>query len=215
MTAQQYVNEIAGRIKCSGKRRSEIKKELILSLNARMEEGMSLEEALEETGRVSDVADSYNDNMPDAEKKKYAIGRRLMILIPIVAFLAFFICAVIFVIPRQKAISGSRYFTEEEVKARLYEDIGLLNAGEYEKLREGSLEAMKTVLKDGLMESIQAQTGGDWGSFVSFGDYGIVELIQAGQHYAVAEIKAVYENISVTYRITYDKDMKLGGLYVR
>ena len=215
MTAQQYVDEIAGRIKCSGKRRSEIKKELLSEINARIEDGMSPDDALSEMGTVSDVADSYNDNMPDAEKKRYALGRKLMILIPIGIFIAFFVCAVIFVIPRQKDISDSRCFSEEEVLSRLQNDIGLLNDGEYETLRSEAIEAMSTALKDGLMDSIQKQTGRDWGDFVSFGECRIVEVIQAGQHYAVAEIKASYENMNVTYRITYDKDMKLAGLYVR
>ena len=215
MTAEQYVNDISSRIKCSGTRRKEIKKELMSEINAHIEEGMSLEEALSQMGTASDVADGYNDNMPESEKKKYSAGRTLALLIPICLFLFILIGGVIFVIPRQKDISKSKYFSRDEVVSHLQKDIGLLNSGDYENLRAGSSEAMKNVLKDGLMESIQQQTGGDWGSFVSFGEDQIVELSQAGQLYAVAEIKAEYEKISVTYRITYDKDMMLSGLYVR
>ena len=215
MTAEQYVNDISSRIKCSGTRRKEIKKELMSEINAHIEEGMSLEEALSQMGTASDVADGYNDNMPESEKKKYSVGRTLTLLIPICLFLFILIGGVIFVIPRQKDISKSKYFSRDEVVSHLQKDIGLLNSGDYENLRAGSSEAMKNVLKDGLMESIQQQTGGDWGSFVSFGEDQIAELSQAGQLYAVAEIKAEYEKISVTYRITYDKDMLLSGLYVR
>ncbi|MBR5420113.1 MAG: DUF3887 domain-containing protein [Lachnospiraceae bacterium] len=215
MTADQYVKNITNQLKCGGKRRNEIRQELLSEINARREEGLSFDEIMEQMGSVSDVVNSFNDNMSDAEKKKYKNSRTLMVLIPVLLFLAFLTGIVIFLLPKSTDLSGSRYFTEATVTEQLKKDITLLNNGDYETLRRGASEAMQTVLKDGLMDSVQQQTGGDWGAFDSFGEVQIAEISQAGQHYAVAEIRASYENINVTYRITYDRNMKLAGLYVR
>ena len=155
------------------------------------------------------------DEMSGKEKKKRSVSGLLMIVIPLCLFILFFVGAVIFVIPRQKDISKSDVFSEETVISCVKRDIEYLNSGDYEAVRANATQAMEPVIKDGLMESIQQQTGTEWGAFTGFGDISIIEMNQGGQKYAVSDIKADYENISVTFRLTYDKDMKLAGLYVR
>ena len=41
------------------------------------------------------------------------------------------------------------------------------------------------------------------------------EVIQNGEHYAIAQVTVSYENVNVVYTLTYDADMKLAGLYMR
>ena len=43
----------------------------------------------------------------------------------------------------------------------------------------------------------------------------MAEVIQGGRHFAVGEMTVTYENVSATYRLTYDENMRLAGLYVR
>ena len=43
----------------------------------------------------------------------------------------------------------------------------------------------------------------------------MTEFIQMRKHLAIGEITVTYENISVTYRLSYDRDMKLAGIYIR
>ena len=43
----------------------------------------------------------------------------------------------------------------------------------------------------------------------------MTEIVQGNTHMAVGEITVVYENITVTYRLSYDEEMRLAGLYVR
>jgi len=42
-----------------------------------------------------------------------------------------------------------------------------------------------------------------------------VEVEQAGQKMAVIEIVANYENVTVIYQLSFDKNIKLSGLYLR
>ena len=55
----------------------------------------------------------------------------------------------------------------------------------------------------------------DWGERGQFGTAYIAELSQGNEHYAVGEIMVAYEKVNVTYRLTFDQDMRLAGLYVR
>lgn len=55
----------------------------------------------------------------------------------------------------------------------------------------------------------------DWGERKQFGAVYMVEVIQGNSHLAVGEMTVTYENVSVTYRLTYDEDMRFAGIYVR
>ena len=40
-------------------------------------------------------------------------------------------------------------------------------------------------------------------------------LKQKGKVMVVTQVDAVYENVSVVYTISFDEDLRLGGLYMR
>ena len=41
------------------------------------------------------------------------------------------------------------------------------------------------------------------------------EIRQNGQRYVVVQVAVTYENVNVTYTITFDENMKLAGLYMK
>ncbi len=43
----------------------------------------------------------------------------------------------------------------------------------------------------------------------------ISEVSQINQHYVIGQVTAAYENVSITYTITLDEDMKWAGLYMK
>ena len=65
------------------------------------------------------------------------------------------------------------------------------------------------------MEQVKNDLSEDWGARRQFGAAYIAELEQQNAHFAVGEITVTYDNISVTYRLTFDSNMRLAGLYVR
>ena len=78
-----------------------------------------------------------------------------------------------------------------------------------------AIPQMQPYLSETAMTEINRTISDDWGERTSFGTIYMTELTQMGKHLAVGEITVTYENVSVTYRLTYDKDMKLAGLYIR
>ncbi|MCF2641866.1 MAG: DUF3887 domain-containing protein [Lachnospiraceae bacterium] len=66
-----------------------------------------------------------------------------------------------------------------------------------------------------MIEDARRQVGSDWGEIQSFGDFYMSEIRQRGQRYAVVQVAVMYENVEVTYTITFDENMKLAGLYMK
>ena len=79
---------------------------------------------------------------------------------------------------------------------------------------EGTYQkSAKTI--NGTWAGIRETFSDDWGERKQFGAVYMIEVIQANKHLAVGEMTVTYENVSVTYRLTYDEDMHFAGIYVR
>ncbi|MCR4642677.1 MAG: DUF3887 domain-containing protein [Lachnospiraceae bacterium] len=215
MNAKRYVRYIVKELKCSSRRRREVRKELLAKVTSQSGETLSYDELRKEIGEIYDVINEYNDGMSAGEKKKYKTEHTIRVLIPVLLFISILIGGIIFILPHKSDISSGRYFTESALTERLQKDITLLNKEDYEALRAGSTEAMKAILVDGLMASIRQKTGSDWGAFVSTGEPQCSDVLQYGKHLAECEVTVTYENRDVLFRITYDSEMKLTALYVR
>lgn len=57
MTANQYVNTIAKRIKCSSNKKRDIKQQLLTDINLRLEQGERLEDIVAHMGTAKEIAD--------------------------------------------------------------------------------------------------------------------------------------------------------------
>ena len=67
MTAEQYVNSIAKKIKCSGAKRKDIKQQLLTDINSRMTGGETLDDIISKMGAVDEIEFSFNaSNSPSS-----------------------------------------------------------------------------------------------------------------------------------------------------
>ena len=215
MGERQYVNAIARKIKCNGKKKKEIKKQLLMDIHMRMDQGEQLEEIISQMGTTKEIADGFNENISLKEQKRYARNKVLKIVIPIIVVLVFLILFVYWMFPKSFDIEQSKYFNREQVETAMKETIELLDAGDYIVLQESAIPQMQPLLNAETMDSVKGVLSDDWGERKQFGAVYMVELIQGNRHFAVGEITVTYENVSATYRLTYDKDMRLSGIYVR
>lgn len=215
MNEKQYVGEIARKIKCSGKRKKEIEKQLLTDIQMRVRQGEELEEIISQMGTAAEIADGFNENISLEEQKRYGRNKVLKIVIPIVVILILLGSLVYWIFPKTADIEKSRYFNKGQVEAAMKETVELLDAGDYEALQESAVSKMKPYLTEKTVDEIRRTLSDDWGERKQFGAVYMVELIQANKHFAVGEMTVTYENISVTYRLTYDEDMRFAGVYVR
>ncbi len=215
MDEKRYVNAVARKLKCGGKRKKEIKRQLLADMQARRNQGERLEEIISRMGKAEEIADSFNENISEYEQRRYAGNRVLKIVIPIVLVLFFLGMAVYWMFPKTVDIEKSRFFDKEEVEAAMKETVELLDAEEYAALQENAIPQMQSFLNAETRESMRKTLSDDWGERKQFGAVYIAEVIQGNKHLAVGEMTVAYENVSVTYRLSYDEDMRLAGIYVR
>lgn len=215
MDEKRYVNAVARKLKCGGKRKREIKRQLLADMQARENQGERLDDIISRMGKAEEIAEGFNENISAEERKRYARNRVLKIVIPISLALFFLGMAGYWLFPKTVDIGKSRYFDKEEVEAAMKETVELLDAEEYAALQENAIPQMQSLLNAETRESMRKALSDEWGERKRFGAVYLVEVIQGNRHLAVGEMTVTYENVSVTYRLSYDEDMRLAGIYVR
>lgn len=215
MNVNHYINKIVRKIKCSTAKKKEIKKELLADIELRQEQGESLQSIISQMGSINEVAESFNENISQKEKRKYVL-KKMIFIACLVAFIVLSAIMVLYkIVPKSVNIENSEYFDKEVVEDTVKETIILLDDEKYSILQENAIEQMKKVLNAEEIGNAKAQVTDEWGKRQSFGTIYMIEMIQGKEHYAVAEIAVSYEYVTAVYRLTYDKDMRLAGLYVR
>lgn len=215
MNVNNYVNKIVRKIKCSSARRKEIRKQLQMDIELRIQQGESLEQVMSQMGDIREIADSFNENISAVEKKKYTLKKILTIVAVVVVFLALIAIGIYRALPKSVAIEDSTYFDKQTVTEAVERAIILLDDEDYAKLQEEAIQQMQSVLNQATIDQARAQVTSDWGERQSIGTTYATEVIQNGEHYAIAQVTVSYENVNVVYTLTYDADMKLAGLYMR
>lgn len=215
MRANTYVNAIARKIRCGGKKKKEIKKQLLMDMDMRMEQGERLEDIIAQMGTVKEIADGFNENISLKEQKCYSRNRVLKIVMPIIVTLVLLMLSAYWIFPKTVDIEQSRCFDQGQVESAMKETITLLDAEDYAALQENAIPQMYSILHAEAMADVRGTLSDDWGERKQFGAAYIVELVQGNSHFAVGETTVMYENVSVTYRLTYDEEMRLAGIYIR
>lgn len=215
MNAEQYVNAVVKKVRCGRERKKEIKKQLTADIETRMEQGEKPEEIIARMGTAREIADSFNETVPAKEQKQYARNRVLKLLLPIVVLLALLAVAAYWMLPKGHEIEKSDYFDKVQVEAAMKETVELFDAGDSASMQENAIPEMESFLTPEAIAEIKKQISENWGERQQFGTVYMSEVEQKNQHFAVGEIMVTYENVSVVYRLTYDTDMRLAGLYIR
>lgn len=215
MNEKQYVNAIVRKIKCDGKKKKEIKRQLLTDISMRAKQGERSEDIISRMGTAKEIADGFNENISMEEQKRYVRNKVLKIAIPIIAVLVFTSLLVYWMLPKAADIEQSKYFNKEQVEAAMKETIELLDAEDYTALQKNAIPQMQPLLNAETMSDVRKTLSDDWGERKQFGAVYMVEMIQGNSHFAVGEITVTYENVSATYRLTYDEDMRFAGIYVR
>lgn len=219
MNDKQYINGIVRKIKCSGAKKKEIKKQLLTDINFRLEQGESLTDIMSQMGTVKEIADEFNESLPESEQKKYSWGKVIKTIVIVFVILALVLASVVLLVhlflPTGVDIEQSEYFDKMQVEQAMKDTIELLDNEDYAALQANAIEEMVPYLTEDEMEKAKNQVSKDWGKRLSFGTIYAAELVQGKRHYAVGEVTVSYENGNVIYRLTYDTDMKLAGLYMR
>lgn len=219
MKAETYVDKIVKQMQCSKSKKEEIRKQLLGDIRERVAAGESEEAVIAQMGTVEELAQEFNESFSAKERKRSRKSRSTkMIIITILVIIGLFAIAtalLYWMLPKGTDISESSTFVKEQVEARVEEVINLLDDGAYDTLAENATEQMAGVLNDEDMDAAKQLVGDDWGARVELGMIYMQEVEQQGVHYVITQVAASYENVTVTYTITFDENMKLAGIYMK
>lgn len=219
MKAETYVDKIVKQMQCSKSKKEEIRKQLLGDIRERVAAGESEEAVIAQMGTVEELAQEFNESFSAKERKRSRKSRSTkMIIITMLVIIGLFAIAtalLYWMLPKGTDISESSIFVKEQVEARVEEVINLLDDGAYDTLAENATEQMAGVLNDEDMDAAKQLVGDDWGARVELGTIYMQEVEQQGVHYVITQVAASYENVTVTYTITFDENMKLAGIYMK
>lgn len=215
MTAQMYVNQIVKKVKCSRKKRNEIRRQLLADINLEVEQGEALDRVILRMGEPIVIAEEFNQNLSLNDRKIYKRNLIVKIIAVIAAVIAVLVMAALWFLPIGMEMGTSGIFDSSMVEERSKEVIRLLDADDYETLKAYAVEQMQDVLNKERIDEARKMTGEEWGNFQEFGKCYMAEQKFRGSVTAVVQINAAYEKIGVTYTLLFDKDLKLAGLYMK
>lgn len=215
MTAETYVKKIAGRLKCPGDKRREIRQQLLSDISTALDNGETLAQIMARMGAPASVAAEFNENRTPSEIKKYKRTRRLKISSLITVVLILLIFGIYWILPKGAELEKDGIFKERMVKAQMQNVIEWVGSEDYEQLKKISIPLLKSTFEDDSFSQAKASISEDWGEQKTYGKFYMTQLQQMGKSYAVCQVTVNYENTSVTYTLTFDRDLKLAGIYIK
>ena len=213
MDAEKYVKKIVRNLKCTGAKKKEIGDSLLSDIAARREQGEAMEQIMESMGSPEEIAEAFSQNLSDADRKAYKRRRIGMTIGQIVAALVFLSVLAWWMIPKPAALGDD--LSQEAVTASVENVIVMLNHNDFDGLQELAVDELKSKLTQETMDEVRKNISEDWGEMQSIGKVYMQGLKQKGKVMVVTQVDAVYENVSVVYTISFDEDLRLGGLYMR
>lgn len=213
MDAEKYVKKIVRNLKCTGAKKKEIGDSLLSDIAARREQGEAMEQIMESMGSPEEIAEAFSQNLSDADRKAYKRRRIGMTIGQIVAALVFLSVLAWWMIPKPAALGDD--LSQEAVTASVENVIVMLNQNDFDGLQELAVDELKSKLTQETLDEVRKGISEDWGEMQSIGKVYMQGVKQKGKVIVVTQVDAVYENISVVYTISFDEDLRLGGLYLR
>lgn len=215
MNAEKYAKQVARHLKCSGKRKQEIRRQIASEIQAAMEEGGFLEQVLQGMGEPRALAAEFNESFSEREKKAAKRAKLWKILGAVFAVLVLLVSLIWWALPKSKYLSDSRTFSEEQVQERAELILELFNQGDYETMQSYMVGPLQEITTEEILEQNKQYIGADWGKMITIGNSYRLELSQFGRKYAVVQMTVSYENTSAVFTMSFDKDLRLAGFYMQ
>lgn len=215
MNAEKYAKQVAGHLKCSGKRKREIRRQIASDVQAAMEEGGSLEQVLQDMGEPKALAAEFNESFGEGERRVIKRARLWKILAAVCAVLLLLAAVIWWSLPKSKFLMDSRTFSKEQVQERAELILELFDQGDYETMRSYMDERLREVITGEILEQNKQILGTDWGGRIAIGNSYLLEVSQFGRRYAVVQMTVSYENTGAVYTMSFDRELRLAGFYMQ
>lgn len=206
---KKYINKIIRKLKCSKKRREEIKRQLLSEMEESSRDGMQNPE------NPAEIAAAFNESFSEEEKKVYKKEKWIKIAALILLIIIVAAGIIWWMLPKQNWLKDSKIFEEDKVAAQAELVVEYFDADDYEALKVISDDNMKTFFDTQDLKSDKTLIAENWGEQESIGNVYMLEMTQRGRKSAVVQMHVQYENVTVMYTIFFNRDMELEGLWMQ
>ncbi|WP_080797923.1 DUF3887 domain-containing protein [Arabiibacter massiliensis] len=219
MNRESYVKAVAKRLSCSKARRDEFVRDLEADIAAALEAGEGWEQVERRLGDPRQVAAEFNEGLSEQE---LAAGRKRKRtkMIAIAAAVVIVLAAVIggaawWVAPKTAPVGTSSGASEQALVTKAQEAAEVIAANDYDAFLPMLDPSVAQALSEPVIADAHALFGDDWGPLKSYGNAYSTQIEQMGLVLDVVEFVANYENATVTFTMSFNKDMKIMGLNLR
>lgn len=213
MNKDKYLKDFRKELLCNKNKAKEICEDLMADIQVAEDNGESWEAIQLRLGSPKMLALEFNDNLEIQPKRRN--HKLLFVVITFVIGLCVF--AFFYLkscIPETHPIGTSGHFKQSEVEKKTSEVIDAIGQRDYQCIIGMSNSKMQSALTQRQFdEAIEGL--GELGAFEKITHQIYVELTQNEKVNATGEIVANYKKRSVTYTVSFDKNMKLSGLYMK
>ena len=206
---KKYISQIIKRLKCSGKKRREIKRQMISEMEETISDGSY------GMGNPVEIAEEFNQSFSEEEKKAYKRERRLKMAGVIVMILLVAAGMLWWMLPKQIWLEDSKFFDEAKVQEQTEIVIGYLDDDNYSALQKLSDDKMSALLETDDLKKAKMIIGETWGAQKTVGNVYMAELTQRGKKSAVVQMHVEYEKVNVMYTFYFNEHMELEGLWMQ
>ncbi len=117
--------------------------------------------------------------------------------------------------PKTYAFGKSGCFSEAEVIEQAKRMIRYLDEDDFDSMRPMMALELRSEEMEKAIRDAKKQISDDFGEFRSWGDITLAEASRMGEHMAVAKVEASYENVGVTYTLSFSEALVLNGIYMK
>ena len=219
MKQNKYLTGIERGLRCSKDKKKEICLDIRSDIEAAIQAGEGWEEIEARMGKPWEIAAEFNENMTQEELSKVQKQKVLRVVI-IAAILIVIAIIGIFVkrlsAPEVNELGHSGMYTKEAVDQRVETIITLIGEERFQELLTDYCTDIVAagITEDKLIE-IKNQINPDWGNYQKITSSYYCEVNTRGELWAIVDVVALYDNCSITYRLSFTPDMELGGIYMK
>lgn len=215
MTKQDYVKQVVKKLICPQDKKADIERQLLSDIEIALGEGRQLEEILDEMGEPEALAKEFNDNFGGSSKPQRKRRRIFTVILVVALVLAALAGLAYWALPKQRDIGDSGKFTAYVVEQYSTEVVDAFSRGDYDTLESYYSKEMQEAVTRQMLEDFKPVIGDDWGEYRGVGTAYMAEVNQRGKAYVLVQLNATYENVSVTYTLTFNSEMQLVGFYMK
>ncbi len=199
---------------CDKDNKQRIINDLTSDINISLENGEKIEDILHRLGTPEEYVRDFNESLPVVKKsnRKLIVGLICGVGIGVALFLGYQYLST----PTTFPIEESDIFNKDEILSASQQVIDTIDKKDYQHLETFYTEELLQAINknESSVEEAVKQLG-ELGSFQKISDYQFVELKDNGEYFALGEVVTTYEKRTVIYRLTFDENMKLAGIYMR